>query len=269
VSELSPNLRQEVLGRAYASTFVSHNFFAVCFAAKGFQDRVCLAATNQVFVRGEVVQTYHKHPYHDEDSERCIRFLFKGTLYSEPDMAIILKPPRTLDEDLFFSTSGGNVRLPRPVLFAVEYTEVLSVNQEDLKAIFDIFPRYIEVFVRRTYQIRWSIFAKCLAVGTLVQDSVQYLYAAQEEDGDDGSLNLEEAMEAEVDPAVDGPAKRQVVSRMSPGALKNRIGSGGFSTPNRGQRPAPTLGRRLTGIHRMPGRATVGPKRASRENPPE
>jgi hypothetical protein len=52
------------------------------------------------------------------------------------------------------------------------YTEIVSLHQDDLKVLFELFPQFIDPFVHLLFQIRWSIFVRCVTRRSLVYSTL-------------------------------------------------------------------------------------------------
>jgi hypothetical protein len=171
LNELPTKLRDQVMQRAYGRTLQRNPFFRKVDVYINAQ--MCSVATSVVYVRGETVQTFRRTLFNMDLEGTSIRFLLKGAVLA-PDLEVTAAAPdyRTFDEDAFFS-SVGHMRLPKPLFFAIEFTEVVSLEKNDALDVIERFPHLVGRFVRRHYMKRWTVFTKFMLIATLLGDAAK------------------------------------------------------------------------------------------------
>ena len=84
------------------------------------------------------VQSGQKHAYLSDTEPRWARFIFRGTMHSEANLAIVYPAGVCFGAASLF-TLQGMMMLPRLALYAIEYVEVVNLTQD---SVMDVLHRY-------------------------------------------------------------------------------------------------------------------------------
>merc|ERR1712224_1034959 len=86
---------------------------------------------------------------------------FRGAVHSGWDLSMVLEPPDSFDDELFFS-SDFSCHLAAPQLVAVEYSEILFLERDAAMTSFIQYPFVADQYLQRLIGVCWR--AMCVNV---------------------------------------------------------------------------------------------------------